>query len=124
MKSASHRKISYFLLQHKKWEKFRFLRDLFKPEKVMTETGNVKVEEVVPMISKLLAGSSKNKRPYPIEVVESHLPEDPEEESGILEIAYTEDSLEDTTSPEDPSAPKSKRTARKCKWYVQHDTGW
>jgi len=84
---------------------------------VVTDTANIKMEDVTPMISKLLAGSSKNKRPYPIEMMEEDLSIDPNEESGILEISY-EDSLEDTTSPEDPSAPKNKRTARKCKWYA------
>jgi hypothetical protein len=86
---------------------------------VVKENDNIKAEEVTPMISKLLAGSARSKRSYPIEIVKEDLPFDTNEESGILEIAYTEDSLEDTTSPEDPAAPKNKRTARKCKWYVR-----
>jgi hypothetical protein len=84
----------------------------------MTESDITKTEEVSPMISKLLAGSLRHKRPYPIEVIANELPVDEKEESGILEIAYTEDSLEETTSPEESNTNKNKRTARKCKWYV------
>ena len=84
----------------------------------MTVSDLIKAEETSPMMSKLLAGSLRHKRPYPIEVHESELPEDDMEESGILEISYTEDSLEETTSPEESMSNKNKRTARKCKWYV------
>jgi hypothetical protein len=84
----------------------------------MTQAEILKAEEITPVMSKLLAGSLRHKRPYPIEVRESELSVDVKEESGILEIAYTEDSLEDTTSPEESSSNKNKRTARKCKWYV------
>lgn len=84
----------------------------------MTQTDIFETEGITPVMSKLLAGSLRNKRPYPIEVRESELSADVKEESGILEIAYTEDSLEETTSPDESGSNKNKRTARKCKWYV------
>lgn len=62
-------------------------------------------------MSKLLAGASKTRNSLAVEYVDDDYHEDVNEDSGIMEIQYTED----TTSPED-ATKRPGRSARKCKW--------
>ena len=78
-------------------------------ERNLVETnGEMKLPET---ISKLLAGASRAKPSPPVGYADEEYALDENEDSGIMEIQYTED----TTSPEDTSK-KPSRSARKCKW--------
>lgn len=65
------------------------------------------------IISKLLAGVNRPRKLEPVEFLpEEMVVETQEEDSGILEIQYADD----TTSQEGTSSRKLSRSARKCKW--------
>lgn len=71
-------------------------------------------------ISKLLGGTKHKPLLLDVAVIK---PEDEAPESGVMEVPEGMQFTEDTTSVEEGSGRKMKRTARKCKWCDNFSRG-